>query len=960
MEVSTEFFDHLVAMMSLFNKNKGYELEAKCKQHVSLEQFTKLLTYLRSVGGYQEVVHADTLDVSFKDGTRASLIGVPTIQTYCKLQQVDLSAVKAINKKKIHTKETPTTLPFDAVYFKIDLRNEAMIDDTKKTAVVSMLESADTMKGFRMKKRYSYIDSTETFKVDMTIVREAHGFKTFAESGVSMVVPSYEIELELIKRSTKDVKANAKVFLQGILEVYMTLSGEEDHATTLDEKKSVLQNYLNLVFGTIKGKKAAMEAGQKPKQYFAGPQPITLERKNVLDPGLGVTTIKTEYTVTEKADGERMLLFVSNTGKCYFINNRLDIHYTGLKLNSIVNSLLDGEFVESKKIYAVFDIYWDNGTDVRNQPLIPTRHEHMQNFVKKVADKATFTLHLKEFLFGEDVMTESRVILDKATQGQYPYAIDGLIFTPKNLPVGGSFAKDQPESTGTWNKVFKWKPPQDNTIDFMVVFKQDQDFTVKDGKTYKVLSLYVGYNPMQWEPITSIQFIDGQVQRTTSYIAKEFLPGDVLNADFSKSLVQVDSMTDKIACKNGDGIESNSIVEFSFDETTMRWQPLRVRHDKTEMLRRFGLSGTANDYGTAMNIWKSIRYPVTEDMITGTKSITAKDVVEDDVYYYRVTSRDKFASRPMLDFHNYWIKGQTLFGKMKGSTSLFDVSCGKGGDIPKWIDNGFTKVLGVDVARDNIENPVDGAYARTLQNKRYDNKKHEFVYVTLDSSKKFVKEMFEALPNEDDVKVCKHLWGIQRLETAKKPSTFGFIKDKFDVVSCQFSIHYFFGNEQNLDTLLWNVDEQLKPGGYFIGTCLDGQAVKKLLKNVSYGTSVQGAKYDRILWDIKKCYKSENAPSFGEEIEVFMESIGRVSREYLVNMEVLKQKLEALGITLHNMGTFEEAFKELTESTTEDNVFTQSIKKLTQEEKRYSFLNTWFIFCKKKVETKKKVVVKKK
>ena len=42
---------------------------------------------------------------------------------------------------------------------------------------------------------------------------------------------------------------------------------------------------------------------------------------------------------------------------------------------------------------------------------------------------------------------------------------------------------------------------------------------------------------------------------------------------------------------------------------------------------------------------------------------------------------------------------------------------------------------------------------------------------------------------------------------------------------CQFSIHYFFKNQESLNNLLSNVSILLKEGGKFIATCLDGKEV---------------------------------------------------------------------------------------------------------------------------------------
>ena len=40
----------------------------------------------------------------------------------------------------------------------------------------------------------------------------------------------------------------------------------------------------------------------------------------------------------------------------------------------------------------------------------------------------------------------------------------------------------------------------------------------------------------------------------------------------------------------------------------------------------------------------------------------------------------------------------------------------------------------------------------------------------------------------------------------------------FDVVSCQFAMHYAFDSEQRARTFLRNVATRLRPGGVFIGT----------------------------------------------------------------------------------------------------------------------------------------------
>ncbi len=985
MEVPTELYDRLVDVVSLFNKNKTFELEAKCKKKLSSTDFTNVIKYLRSIK-YDEINHPEMLDI-FTSNYRISIEGKDAIQSYCKTNKTaNIENITVITKKII-----PGVKPiiFDDVNFKIDLKNEVPIEEMKQGEILT--ELPDSNKGFRLKKRYSYVDKEGIIRYDLTIVKSSKilginndfvAYQSYSESGTSSSQEEYEIEIELIKRSTKDSKKIAKYFLQSIVELYSVLSNEE-FLIFQKEKDDVLQNYLRIVLGNKFNPKTMFDVKNKPKSFFIGPQPVTLEQKNIIDDELGVVTIKKDYTVTEKADGERMLLFISNTGKCYYINNRLDVKFTGVKVMSLSNTILDGEYVSRDiinrpiKVFAVFDIYWDNGNDIRFLPLIAEdkkndRYTVMKNIVSKIKDKfesQKIEIFVKEFKYGENIFEESKTILDSEVTGKFKYYTDGLIFTPKSLPVGGSFKSDKStDIVSTWNRVFKWKPPKDNTIDFLVTSKED--YTVYDGNKYKVIDLFVGYNPVQWEPINPLDYLEDKLKITQSYIAKKFMPGDVSDAEsFSKSFIKT-SEKDKIYCKNGDEITNNCIVEFAYSDEQIpsvnRWVPLRVRYDKTDMFKRYGLSGTANDYGTAMNIWKSIRYPVTKCMIIGDKLIEKKDIVEDDIYYYRVISRDKFASKSMLDFHNYWIKNRLLFRSLRGKAkTLFDVSCGKGGDIPKWIDIGLNKVLGVDISKDNIENPVDGAYARTLQNKRFNKSQHNYVYATLDSSRKFQKEYFETIENENDKRICKLLWNIGSVKTPEKYK--GFATNGFDVVSCQFSIHYFFENENKLDNLLWNVNQHLSDGGYFIGTCLDGMKIKQLLKGIKKNEAKSGIRDDRVLWHIRKLYDNDTKVNFGDTISVYMESIGKEAKEYLVNFQTLVKKLEDYNIKLlstselkelnithtnQSFGTFDKEFSQFdsllkTNGLSSENMnFVDSIKLMTEAEKTYSFMNMWFIFKK--------------
>merc|ERR1712224_891254 len=99
---------------------------------------------------------------------------------------------------------------------------------------------------------------------------------------------------------------------------------------------------------------------------------------------------------------------------------------------------------------------------------------------------------------------------------------DGLIFTPKDLPVGSSGkGKASALRKVTWKQSFKWKPSKYNTIDFLITTKKDeygkdiifnkfksgQSFKESNIEKYKKIELRVGYNEEQHGILNPCQLI---------------------------------------------------------------------------------------------------------------------------------------------------------------------------------------------------------------------------------------------------------------------------------------------------------------------------------------------------------------------------------------------------------------------------------------------------------------------
>ena len=121
----------------------------------------------------------------------------------------------------------------------------------------------------------------------------------------------------------------------------------------------------------------------------------------------------------------------------------------------------------------------------------------------------------------------------------------------------------------------------------------------------------------------------------------------------------------------------------------------------------------------------------------------------------------------------------------------------------------------------------------------------------------------------------------------------GIAKKGFNIISSQFSFHYYFKDELTLRGYLKNLSENCIRGGYFIGTCYDGKKVFDELKEKdklemidSFGNKVYSIEKKYNIEDFN--YNKENKDNmFGQIINVYR-SIGKEFPEYLVNFDLKK------------------------------------------------------------------------
>ena len=153
----------------------------------------------------------------------------------------------------------------------------------------------------------------------------------------------------------------------------------------------------------------------------------------------------------------------------------------------------------------------------------------------------------------------------------------------------------------------------------------------------------------------------------------------------------------------------------------------------------------------------------------------------------------------------------------------------------------------------------------------------------------------------------------------------------FDVINCQFAMHYFMKNKVTFNNFINNVDRYLKKNGFLIATAFDGLSIFNLLKKNNY---IEYTNKNKTLFKIEKLYKNGKLNGYGKEIDVYIESIG-TNLEYLLNFDFLTDELEKRGFTLIESNTFDKFYKP-----------TNQIN-MSEVEKQFSFLYRYFVFQKK-------------
>lgn len=517
-----------------------------------------------------------------------------------------------------------------------------------------------------------------------------------------------------------------------------------------------------------------------------------------------------------------------------------------------------------------------------------------------------------------------------------PYKLDGLVYTPLDQKYT-TIARE------TIHRTFKWKPSSKNSIDFYLTFEKNPDtqrfisvfdnsgaqkmedldkgsdaeealrHQVKD-KVYRIANLHVGR-------------FDKQVDREIPVL---FQPDKNLHV---ANLYVDDETHTQVKDVEGNVIEDETVVEFAYNndpavDPPFRWIPLRTRMDKTYMVRK-NRRKYGNNAAIADKIWLSIQDGIEiadlqllgdeathEDHMRVLRSKISADIISktrrEDRYYQEMTN----LGEALRNYHNF-IKSNLIYtycaltyemptGKSRRARmDVLDIACGRGGDINKFYHARVNSYVGIDKSSGDIHAMSDGAISRYMHQKSV---KPDFTPM-----KFLVADATVPLNYADQVKavgamtdknkaMMTEIFGADGRATRHRT---------FDVINCQFAMHYFLANDQAWNNFCGNLKKFLRPGGFFLMTTFDGELLHKSFdaegRITGTYTTEDGKKEE--FFDIVRRYPADtkDIKRTGLMVDVKMAWIQSTAYipEYLVDPGYITSELEKkAGLTLLDSARF--------------------------------------------------------
>ena len=552
------------------------------------------------------------------------------------------------------------------------------------------------------------------------------------------------------------------------------------------------------------------------------------------------------YYLSDKADGDRCYLYIDKQ------NTTIFTLFSAIKTNKFDNSSLinksviifDCEIIglkneDFKEIY-VFDLLMVNNNKITMKTLTERFNE-----LKKLEPDFNDLIKIKPMT----KISNTKEIKDFYNRTRF-YEVDGLIFTQDITDsIRFNVAENYFDS-----KIYKWKPPEKQTIDFMVVKTPKQMLNTgvyleKEG--YELYFLFCGIHKDLFNTL-NIKYLNNYKEMFSKYRLGNYFPVHFTLESDPLAYLYYHPINFKLGgiIVNKSDLDHH-IAEFSYNNKT--WVLTRLRKDKD--INIYKGTSYGNDYKIAKEIFLTYKHPFTLDML----SEPDKYNIEGSSEYFKTKKKKEYKYATKF---NSFVKAQVLAQVSKMNT-VVDLASGKGQDI--YVYNGYE-------VKNIIFADVDDAALNLLKNRLLElSNKYMYIY-TNKPSKNF------------NPSVCKINLLNNWQQTYKDLNNV-----KADAVVINFAIHYLLNDKQALDNLFNLVDSILNKNGLFIFTCFDGEKIVDLIKDTDYEVFENNKLKYKIIkvkpdnkWNLKDFKSSEIGSYVISVLHPF--SNGELYNEYVVDI----------------------------------------------------------------------------
>jgi hypothetical protein len=716
--------DDIINLIKNINKNNEFEVSINKKTGITYTQYINISKYLikrnkmkntDEVEQNKNLILEDTLDIGYnydisnnKNSYRITIKDINRINrilTNIELrknniifsilvnnilnQNEDESKNMFIINKIRNERNIIDMLDYD---LRFSLSEENTIPKDKLIELTKLTENERNKIYYRYKHRLSYIEKYKDFdiKIDITEIR-----LNYVPNKIHNSNKRYDIEIELIAyNKISNVILGYNILLKEIYFIHKMLQ-KSSKIISISDKNDVLNNMKKILFNNSENQTKDLPIMQA----------ISLENRHV------ASNLSTQYSVTDKADGDRYFLMIYNN-RIFLISYGLDIteiESTNYNIKDYNNTILDGEYIyisnTNKFLYLAFDILISQGRDIREEINLIVRLNELNKVLNKCFNVKNSNKQYEDFgkldtildyykvyiknmfnemnnkleendivimgktfiipkgLYACEIFAYSYLIWQLYTTNEHikcPYKLDGLIYTPLLQKYTRIF-KD------VRYPIYKWKPESHNSIDFYIKFEKNQD-------TMQIINVYdnsIG-NELDGN-IDDKELInnEGNLEDISDYkIGNKIYRICNLYVGSTKTGIEQPVLFDKennlylaylylndgeIRDIEGNIIQDETVVEFAYNNNPLiehpyRWVPLRTRFDKTEFVHKY--KRKYGNYETiAYDIWKTMILPFNFKDISILANENTYESYMRDVIKARITKKDIIKERSQKAYY---------------------------------------------------------------------------------------------------------------------------------------------------------------------------------------------------------------------------------------------------------------------------------------------------------------------